>query len=73
VQVVSNREGGPRGLRQASFADDADRAMVEGFLASVRAGAVQEPCATGEDGLRALEIALAGYRSSASGSVGEIR
>jgi predicted dehydrogenase len=73
LQVVSNREGGPRGLRQASFADDADRAMVEGFLASVRAGAVQEPCATGEDGLRALEIALAGYRSSASGSVVELR
>jgi predicted dehydrogenase len=73
LQVVSNRDGGPHGLRQASFADDADLAMVEGFLASVRAGAVQEPCATGVDGLRALEIALAGYRSSASGSVVEVR
>jgi predicted dehydrogenase len=72
LQVVSNRDGAPRGLRQVSFADDADRAMVEGFLASVRAGAVQEPCATGYDGLRALEIALAGYRSSASGSVVEL-
>jgi predicted dehydrogenase len=73
LQVVSSRDGAPRGLRRASFADDADLAMVEGFLASVRVGAVQEPCATGEDGLRALEVALAGYRSSASGSVVEIR
>jgi predicted dehydrogenase len=73
LQVVSSRRSGPRGLRQASFADDADRAMVEGFLASVRAGAVQEPCATGDDGVRALEVALAGYRSSASGSVVEVR
>lgn len=73
LQVVTTRDGGPRGLRQASFGDDADRAMVEGFLASVRAGALLEPCATGTDGLRALEIALAGYRSSASGSVVELR
>jgi predicted dehydrogenase len=72
LQVVSSRDGGPRGLRQASFADDADRAMVEGFLGSVTAGAVQEPCATGDDGVRALEIALAGYRSSAAGAVVEI-
>jgi predicted dehydrogenase len=67
--VVSNRHGGPRGVRHASFAEDADQAMVEAFLASVGGGAVQEPCATGEDGLRALEIALAGYRSATSGSV----
>lgn len=73
LHVVSSREGGPRGVRHASFAEDADRALVEGFLASVRAGSVQEPCATGEDGLRALEIALAGYRSSASGSVAVLR
>jgi predicted dehydrogenase len=71
--VVSARDGGPRGLRRTSFAQDADRAMIEGFLASVRAGSVQEPCATGEDGLRALEVALAGYRSASSGSVTELR
>lgn len=73
LQVVSGRAGGPRGLRHTSFAEDPDRAMVEAFLASVRAGAVQEPCATGEDGVRALEIALAGYRSSDTGSVVRIR
>ncbi|SDT53041.1 Gfo/Idh/MocA family protein [Jiangella sp. DSM 45060] len=65
LRVVSVRDGGPRGLRLASFAEDADRAMLAAFAGSVRAGAVQDPCATGEDGLRALEIALAGYRSAA--------
>jgi predicted dehydrogenase len=65
LRVVSSREG--RGLRLASFAEDADGAMVEAFLASVRAGEVLDPCATGRDGTRALEIALAGYESSATG------
>ncbi len=69
LRVVSGREGAPRGLRHASFAEDADRAMLEAFVASVRGVAVQDPCATGEDGLRALEIALAGYRSSELGEV----
>ena len=69
LRVVTTREDGPRGLRHASFAEDADRAMIEAFLVSVRADAAQEPCATGQDGVRALEIALAGYRSAASGSV----
>lgn len=73
LRVVTTREDGPRGLRHASFAEDADRAMVEAFLRSVRTGVVQEPCATGEDGVRALEIALAGYRSAAAGSAVDIR
>jgi predicted dehydrogenase len=72
LRVVSTREGGPRGLRHASFAQDADRDMLEAFLASVRAGSVQQPCATGEDGLRALEVALAGYRSSSLREVVEL-
>jgi predicted dehydrogenase len=69
LRLVSTRDGGPRGMRFASFAEDADRAMVEGFLASVRAGTRLEPCASGDDGVRALEIALAGYQSSATGQV----
>jgi predicted dehydrogenase len=73
LHVVTTRDGGPRGLRYASFAEDADRAMVEAFLASVRAGSRQEPCAGGEDGVRALEVALAGYRSSADGAVVDVR
>ena len=73
LRLVVAREGAPRGLRQASFGEDADLAMIEGFLASVRAGTVQEPCATGLDGIRALEVALAAYRSAASGSVVRLR
>jgi predicted dehydrogenase len=42
---------------------------VEAFVASVRAGEILEPCATGEDGLRALEVALAGYASADRGAV----
>jgi predicted dehydrogenase len=65
VRLVSTRTGG---LRLASFADDADAAMVENFCASVRAGEPLAPAATGEDGLRALEVALAAYASSANGA-----
>ncbi|MFE9203365.1 Gfo/Idh/MocA family protein [Micromonospora sp. NPDC007230] len=73
LNVISAREGGPRGLRQASFAEDADRAMIEAFLASARAGVIEDPCATGQDGVRALEVALAGYRSSTLGQVVKLR
>lgn len=73
LAVVSTRAGAARGLRHASFAEDADRALVEGFLSSVRAGAVLDPCATGADGLAALEVALAGYRSAAAGAAVAVR
>jgi predicted dehydrogenase len=73
LRVVSTGAGAPRGLRHASFAEDADRAMLEAFLASVRLGSSLEPCASGEDGLRALEIALAGYRSAELGGIVELR
>jgi predicted dehydrogenase len=66
VQVVGPRVGD--GLRLAGFADDADAAMVETFCASVVAGTPVQPSASGEDGLRALETALAGYRSAESGA-----
>jgi predicted dehydrogenase len=69
LHVVTAREGGPRGLRHAPFGQDADRAMIEAFLSSVRAGRLEQPCAGGEDGLRALQIAVAAYRSSATASV----
>jgi predicted dehydrogenase len=73
VHVVSSRGDRPAGSRQVSFAEDAEAAMLDAFAASVRAGAPQEPCATGADGVRALEIALAGYRSSALGEVVRLR
>jgi predicted dehydrogenase len=66
VQIVSSGTGG--GLRLAGFAEDPDAAMIESFCSSVRAGQVLEPCATGEDGLRALEVALAGYASADGGA-----
>ena len=66
VQVVSGRMAG--GLRLAGFAEDPDAEMIETFCASVRQGRLISPCASGEDGLRALEIALAGYASAASGA-----
>lgn len=66
VQIVS--EGTGDGLRLVGFADDPDAAMIENFCASVRAGRVLEPGASGEDGLRALEVALAGYASAGAGA-----
>jgi predicted dehydrogenase len=66
VQVVSPRIGA--GLRLAGFADDPDAAMVEAFCDSVRTGATVPPLASGEDGLRALEVALAAYASAADGT-----
>jgi predicted dehydrogenase len=59
---VSASAGG--GLRLVPFGVDVDAAMVEAFVASIRAGEVLGPCATGDDGLRALEIALAGYAAA---------
>jgi len=66
VQVVSGRMA--PGLRLAAFAEDPDAEMIETFCASVRQGRLIEPSASGEDGLRALEVALAGYASAASGA-----
>jgi predicted dehydrogenase len=66
VRVVSGRMAD--GLRLAGFAEDPDAAMIETFCASVRQGRLIEPSASGEDGLRALEVALAGYASSAGGA-----
>jgi predicted dehydrogenase len=69
LSLVSTVADAPRGLRQVSFGEDVDLAMIEAFAHSVIAGESVDPCATGEDGVRALEIALAGYDSAASGRV----
>ena len=66
VRVVSGRLAG--GLRLAGFAEDPDAAMIETFCASVRQGRPAQPSASGEDGLRALEVALAGYASAGAGA-----
>lgn len=66
LQLVSSRAG--HGLRLVSFGDDPDTSMIEAFVASVVGGEVLEPCATGVDGVRSLEVALAGYASASDGS-----
>jgi predicted dehydrogenase len=66
VQLVSPRAGA--GLRLVGFGEDPDASMVQAFVASVGAGEVLAPCATGVDGLRALQVALAGYASAADGA-----
>jgi predicted dehydrogenase len=65
LQLVSTHAGS--GLRLVPFGVDVDAAMVEAFVASVRAGRTRSPCADGHDGLRALEIALAGYAAADAG------
>lgn len=47
------------------WGSDEDQFMIEDFLASIREG--RAPRVTGEDGLRAVEIALAAYRSAETG------
>jgi predicted dehydrogenase len=46
------------------FGVDIDALLLDAFAASIRAGSVLDPCADGEDGIRALEIALAAYRAA---------
>jgi predicted dehydrogenase len=53
------------GVSWPFFGSDADLGMVEEFLAAVREE--RDPAVTGEDGLRAVEIVDAAYRSIASG------
>lgn len=57
---------GAGGLRYHPWGSSADLALIRDFLAVV---AGRAPTITGEDGLRALEVALAAYRSAASGAV----
>lgn len=59
---VSGRTG-DRTHALAPFEPDVDQAAVEAFLASVSSGHVLDPCATGLDGLRAVEVACAAYAS----------
>ncbi len=63
LQLVSPAVAG--GMRLVPFGVDIDALMVDAFVASIRAGGILSPCADGLDGLRALEIALAGYASAA--------
>ena len=57
--------------RWISWGSDLDSLMVEDFLSAVREG--RSPRSTGEDGLAALEVALAAYASSRAGQPVAIR
>lgn len=56
-------------LRHSAFSlgDNLDRLMLEEFCAAIRED--REPEVTGEDGLRALEVALAAYQANSAGIV----
>ncbi len=56
--IIDARDPGPT---WAFWGSDADRLMLRGFLGSVRAGT--PPPVSGEDGLRAVEVVQAAYRS----------
>ena len=49
------------------WGSDADLGLIQDFLEMIETG--REPSITGEDGLRALEVALAAYRSAATNTV----
>lgn len=55
------------GYRHHGWGDDMNLGLVRDFVMSIASGA-SEAKVTGEDGLRALEIALAAYQSSAAKS-----
>ena len=50
------------------FGVDVDALLLDAFAASIRAGSVLDPCADAEAGIRALEIALAGYQAAEAGA-----
>jgi len=57
--------GDDKGFRYYYFGPDADRNMIEDFIRAIQFD--QQPIATGMDGLKALEVVIAAYRSIAEG------
>lgn len=66
VLGVSGRFG-DRSYVELPFEPNIDLDMVDAFLRSVQQGRSLDPCATGEDGIRAVELTSAAYESAASG------
>ncbi|MCX7852116.1 MAG: Gfo/Idh/MocA family oxidoreductase [Caldilineales bacterium] len=64
LTLYSNRDEHPSWL---SWQSDPDRAMLEEFVAAITAR--RTPRVTGYDGYKAMEVALAAYRSAATGTV----
>jgi len=65
LEVVSDLPQA-RAVTAEPFGMDIDMQMVQHFVGCIRAGQNLFPAASGEDGLRALEIALAAYDSTRS-------
>ncbi len=53
--------GDDKGFRYNYFGPDADKNMIEDFIRAIQFD--QQPIATGVDGLRALEVVIAAYKS----------
>lgn len=64
IDVYSDRA---RNAEWVFWGDDANAALVRDFVESVRDQ--RPPSVSGEDGLRALEVTLAAYRSARSGKI----
>ena len=64
VVVFEGRDAAGKG-EWAFWGDDANLALIRDFVAAVDER--RTPSVTGEDGLRALEVTLAAYRSAKSG------
>lgn len=64
---VTRDGSGERGAILEPFGVDEDAEMVRHFVRCLREGEELPPRASGEDGLRALEIALAAYESARRG------
>ena len=62
LDVYSNRTGKAEWM---SWGSDMDLALLQDFVSAIREG--REPSITGYDGLKALEVALAAYRSAKAG------
>jgi predicted dehydrogenase len=64
INVVG--EVGRPGQVLVPFGVDIDAELLDAFVRSIQAGRRLDPCADGVDGIRALEVALAGYEAAAT-------
>ncbi|MEH7226063.1 Gfo/Idh/MocA family oxidoreductase [Bacillus sp. JJ1566] len=57
IDFYSNQDG----VKWVGWGDDMDAGLIEDFVASIKEG--RSPLATGQSGLKAVEVALAAYQS----------
>lgn len=67
LRVASDRRQ-ERGVFWEAFGSNPDLEMIRHFITCIRTGTTATPGATGEDGLRALQIAHAAYESARTGA-----